>query len=135
MIDTPERHGVLPIHVAGQTDPNVRELVEPRPYDEDWAALPVAVRLRLRIKGPESCDTSYGITHDIRQAKDLLDAQQRTIEGLRDVLENVQHGVGCPAQPGWLDAEPCTCGLDAALSQSSQAGEGTPLNSTQDKKP
>jgi hypothetical protein len=35
---------------------------------------------------------------------------------LREVLENVQHGTVCPAQPGWLDAGPCTCGLDAALS-------------------
>ena len=37
------------------------------------------------------------------------------IERLREVLENVQHGTVCPAQPGWLDAGPCTCGLDAAL--------------------
>ena len=35
---------------------------------------------------------------------------------LLEVLENVQHGTVCPAQPGWLDAGPCTCGLAAALS-------------------
>ena len=35
---------------------------------------------------------------------------------LREVLENVQHGTVCPAQPGWLDAGPCTCGLAAAMS-------------------
>ena len=34
---------------------------------------------------------------------------------LREVLHNVQHGNICPAQPGWLDAGPCTCGLDEAL--------------------
>jgi hypothetical protein len=37
------------------------------------------------------------------------------IERLREVLENVQHGTVCPAHPGWLNAGPCTCGLDAAL--------------------
>jgi len=34
-----------------------------------------------------------------------------------DVLElshDWQHGIVCPAQPGWLDAGPCTCGLDKA---------------------
>ena len=38
------------------------------------------------------------------------------IKALREVLCNVQHGHVCPAQPGWLDAGACTCGLDAALS-------------------
>ena len=38
-------------------------------------------------------------------------------ERMREVLCNVQHGHVCPAQVGWLDAGPCTCGLDAAIAQ------------------
>ena len=37
------------------------------------------------------------------------------VQKLRAVLYNVQHGVSCPSQSGWLRAGPCTCGLDAAL--------------------
>ena len=44
-----------------------------------------------------------------------LERQAAEIERLREVLCNVQHGHVCPAQPGWLDAGPCTCGLDEAL--------------------
>jgi hypothetical protein len=36
-------------------------------------------------------------------------------ERLREALENAQHGVCCPAQQGWLDKGPCTCGRDEAL--------------------
>jgi D-Tyr-tRNAtyr deacylase len=51
-----------------------------------------------------------------REAADAIKALREENERLREVLCNVQHGHVCPAQPGWLDAGPCTCGLDAALS-------------------
>ena len=49
-------------------------------------------------------------------AADAIKALREENERMREVLCNVQHGHVCPAQPGWLDAGPCTCGLDAALS-------------------
>ena len=50
------------------------------------------------------------------RAADAIKALREENERMREVLCNVQHGHVCPAQPGWLDAGPCTCGLDAALS-------------------
>lgn len=71
-----------------------------------------------------------GFTHAslcVEALQKQVQALQKEAGELREVLDNVQHGVGCPAQPGWLDAGPCTCGLDAALATGS-AGETQPAS-------
>lgn len=71
-------------------------------------------------------DTAAGLLGELSWQVDELRAK---LEAAALALENVQHGHVCPAQPGWLNAGPCTCGLDAALAAMGASAEREPVTS------